>query len=378
MRVKNIAFSGIMAAILMGVGGAHAAGGVQIASKQYVVSEVAKKANLTEFNDLKGVVGDAESGLVKSVADNAAAIATKANAADVYTRDEANAAFDKINSAKEALESAQAYTNEKVTDLADKIGDGSGSGLLADITELENTVGNETTGLVKDVNSLKGLVGNDTVVNQITSAITALDLANTYDAKGSAATAKSEAIEAAAADATTKAGNALTEAKSYADSKVSDKQINDEELIKTVAPSISYAKGMIDESIGGLVTQSGDNKTAIEAINNTETGILAQAKADAAAKVKELAEGAVAANTAGVAANKAKSEANEAAITTLNSGADVAGSVDAKIKAKAETLLDKPVTNECGADSGLCVLTMSNSGTLVWVDVTKPADESQI
>ena len=38
MKVKNIMFSGVMAAILMGTAGAHAA--VQIASQKYVETEV--------------------------------------------------------------------------------------------------------------------------------------------------------------------------------------------------------------------------------------------------------------------------------------------------------------------------------------------------
>ena len=52
--------------------------------------------------------------------------------------------------------------------------------------------------IVADVEALQGLVGNETVSNQIDAKIEALDLANTYDAKGAA-------------------GQALTDAKGYAD-----------------------------------------------------------------------------------------------------------------------------------------------------------------
>lgn len=52
------------------------------------------------------------------------------------------------------------------------------------------------------------------------SAGIATALANTFDAKGAAATAKSEAIAAAEADATTKANNALSSAKAYTDEEI--------------------------------------------------------------------------------------------------------------------------------------------------------------
>lgn len=77
------------------------------------------------------------------------------------------------------------------------------------VTALENTVGDSTKGLVKDVksiqdelNSLSGGAGS--IATQIDNAIAALDLPNTYDAKGAAA-------------------DALDAAKSYVDGKVDGK-----------------------------------------------------------------------------------------------------------------------------------------------------------
>ena len=77
------------------------------------------------------------------------------------------------------------------------------------VTALENTVGDSTKGLVKDVksiqdelNSLSGGAGS--IATQIDNAITALDLPNTYEAKGAAA-------------------DALDAAKSYVDGKVDGK-----------------------------------------------------------------------------------------------------------------------------------------------------------
>lgn len=77
------------------------------------------------------------------------------------------------------------------------------------VTALENTVGDSTKGLVKDVksiqdelNSLSGGAGS--IATQIDNAIAALDLPNTYEAKGAAA-------------------DALDAAKSYVDGKVDGK-----------------------------------------------------------------------------------------------------------------------------------------------------------
>ena len=110
MKVKNIMFSGVMAAIL-GATGANAA--INVASQGYVDSKVgAVETNITNnylsktdaadtylteeqvTQQITNVVGTTDEGLLADVAENASAIATlettKANAADVYTKGEAN------------------------------------------------------------------------------------------------------------------------------------------------------------------------------------------------------------------------------------------------------------------------------------------------
>lgn len=66
-----------------------------------------------------------------------------------------------------------------------------------------------------DIAALQGLVGETAVSDQINAKITALNLANTYEAKGAAATAKSEVI---GTDDDTAAFNTIKGAKKYADS----------------------------------------------------------------------------------------------------------------------------------------------------------------
>jgi hypothetical protein len=105
--------------------------------------------------------------------------------------------------------------------------DGVDASMSAKVVALENTVGDSTKGLVKDVksiqdelNSLSGGAGS--IATQIDNAIAALDLPNTYEAKGEAA--KAEAAAKAYADGL--AGNyevagaaktAEDNAKAYAD-----------------------------------------------------------------------------------------------------------------------------------------------------------------
>lgn len=147
-----------------------------------------------------------------------------------------------------------------------------------------------------DIDSLEELVGTKAVATQISEAITELDLANTYDAKGAAAqaladaksytdtevsaaktavigsasdgsdantvngakkyaeekaaAAQSAAEATAAADATTKANKALEDAKAYADGKVASVSATDESIVvsgtataPTVAVQISKEAG---------------------------------------------------------------------------------------------------------------------------------------
>lgn len=123
---------------------------------------------------------------------------------------------------------------------------------------------------LKAVSDVADAARTETEVNdQIDTKIAALDLANTYEAKGAAATAE-------------------TNAKSHADGLNSAMNTRVEALEKnnagyaTTAEAQGYAnaaqiaaEGKVTELANGAVA---DNTAAIAAINNAESGILAQAK----------------------------------------------------------------------------------------------------
>ncbi len=111
MKRRNIAFSGFMAAILLGAGAANAAT-TQIASRQYV--DAAVDEIQTDVDALDAVVNDPESGLAAQV----------------------KGAVDKADAASSAVEQ-----------------------LGTDVGALKTTVGDEADGLVKDVDDLQGQVG---------------------------------------------------------------------------------------------------------------------------------------------------------------------------------------------------------------------------
>ena len=111
--------------------------------------------------------------------------------------------------------------------------DGVDATMSAKVVTLENTVGDSTKGLVKDVksiqdelNSLSGGAGS--IATQIDNAIAALDLPNSYEAKGAAATAEQNAKDYADGkfqvagnyEDAGAAAQALSDAKAYADGLV--------------------------------------------------------------------------------------------------------------------------------------------------------------
>ena len=246
------------------------------------------------------------------------------------------------------------------------------TGVSADGTfGFEGVISGQTTlaGAVKKIAGELGTGGS--VTTQITNALkdataddfsadvkTSLGLANTAvqtttfenfqsTNETAIADAKQEAIDAAAADATTKANTAESNAKTYAEQKASAAQAAAEataagalasakselegkiteagadttELagrVDTIEKSAAYTSGIDSTKVAQIETNKtgvAANLASIQAINNEQTGILAQAKADATTKAnaaQTAAEGKVTALETGKVAQ------NAAAISTLN------------------------------------------------------------
>lgn len=108
-----------------------------------------------DITTLKGTVGDAESGLVKDVADNAAAIALKANSADVYTKTVIDGKVSALEtSIGTKANSADVYTKDQVdTTLA----------LYRTIADSYDkaTVDSKISTAVSSAYKVKGTVAND-------------------------------------------------------------------------------------------------------------------------------------------------------------------------------------------------------------------------
>lgn len=116
-----------------------------------------------------------------------------------------------------------------------------------------------------DIEALEGLVGTTAVATQIANAISALDLANTYEAKGTAAT---------------EAGKALDNAKAYTDEEIAgldleivENAINIKNKAGTVVATVDATKFVKDGMLTNAAYNTETNKLTLTW--NTDAGITA-------------------------------------------------------------------------------------------------------
>lgn len=305
MKVKNIMFSGIMAAILTSVAG-NASAAISVASQGYVDTEIGKvnatvtnletnitnnyvtntnlagavadaienaeSGKLAEIDSVIDQVGNAQSGLVADVdslqdamGDNTigdlgtdaegnaitsvqSALALKEDVANKKTSMTADEYKAMSSSDKEkfytSVAAAETIANAIVTQIEADAGDLSKlrtdvDTAMGDINALEGLVGTSsvqsqietaTANMVTTDNmadklsgfatdkEVEALVGTETVSTQISTALSSYT--NTEGTKALIATAKQEAVDAAAGDATTKANDALSSAKTYTNDEI--------------------------------------------------------------------------------------------------------------------------------------------------------------
>ncbi len=388
MTIKNIAFSGFMAAIMLNVTAANAADPIAIASKTLVtktaeslqanidlkqnalktseagrvvideddnisvnLSGYATEQYITDSLSGEGAIAGAVNTAIKNAVDSgeigdaiADAVKDKADTSYVAGELDKYETKDSVTLIRQALENADSALDSRVTTNANDI-----AGLKTADTELDGRI---------DAIEGAGYQDSTQVGSAIDAKINALDLANAYDAKGAA-------------------DGALAEAKTYAEGEADAAE----------SAAKAYADGL--------------------AVNYDAAGAADGALASAKAYTDELANGAVKTNTANIATNAANIATNTEAIAgmdlTQTTGDYVAyvaqenGAVtatgktfesamtgDAVNTANAPTVaavtayttgyaIPKPASGEC--DFATCVLSVDkDTNTLKWIEVALPTE----
>lgn len=262
-----------------------------------------------------------------------------------YTKTEADAEFAtpseviaEVNKALADVSDADTITN--ITTLVEYVNNNAGdlAGLITEVYGSAEMTGDSRLDLVEgrldaledapaaditddDISGWNGELGAKELAQGVKDVVDANK--ETWDKAGTALQAADLADYAKSADVTAEIGAAVAPKldssvfEEYKTDRIlTDTQINDalagKETAGAAAAAESAAKAYTDELAGGAVKA---NTEAIAAINHTETGILAQAAADATTKAN-AAQAAAEATAAG--ALEAYAETTDAAIKTIN------------------------------------------------------------
>lgn len=313
MKVKNIAFSGFMAAIMLSVTGAANAA-VQIASQAYV---------------------DAQDATTVTTAVNQAV--TQVENKGYVTEQGATTVVENTLKNTETITQILTDTENGLgKELASKADQSTVDELASSVGALETAVGDETSGLVKDVADAAATAAAaqgdvDTLAGVVNNETTGL------------------ATKASQADLTALTGRVSTNETNIGalQTKVGTAELS------TTAKNIAEAINELKTKTDGMATEGNFNE-----MNNKITGLETSVGA---------LETAVGDETSGLTKDVAD---NKSAITTLNGDETVDGSVANTVKGMT---VPKPTIN-CGAGK-MCVLSIGTDGNPVWVDVTQPYGE---
>ena len=250
--------------VLIGLCAANSADAA-IASKAWVEQDFATKTALNETNT---------------------EVAKKANAADVYTKEDADAKFETIANVTAGLEEQQDYTDAKVQALVDSLGTAGGEGGEG-ATGLQATVAGNTSRIV----TLETQVGGKNVATQISEALSAYTTEKDYLNKTEASTTyatianlglANQAIEGLGGRLTTAEGDITA---------LENRMVNSLAVgvdSKTVVPSVFYVEDAIANSnslTGASIRENAESiaaeeqrATAAEGAINTKIGEVAEGK----------------------------------------------------------------------------------------------------
>lgn len=323
MKIKNIAFSGFMAAIMLSTGAAMAA--PQIASKAYVDNKSTSAATAA-------VTAALENGAIKTALDAKADASTVAEVKT--TADTAKSTADAAKATAEANKSA-----------------------------IEN--------------AQTGLAATKKVADDAATAAAAADTK-----AGNAQTA-AEAAQATADAAATKTeltnGLALKEDTSNKTGNITTDNQNSASLFPTIGAVTEWTNNKITElSKSGLpVNPDNINDNSIGGSKLSNGAVTTEKIADGA-----VTEGKLSTELAGKVNNAQTSEQVSAAIAdAIKDKADKAttlagyGITDAMTETEIKGYAVPKPGDDCKAESGRCVLSVDTSGSPYWMDVTKPIDD---
>lgn len=333
MKVKNIVFSGVMGAILMGATGAHAA--ISVASQGYVDAKVGKVAtSVTELGTTVSSTYQTKADAATAAQQTSAALELKANAADVYTKDYVNTelaklelktdAIDKLNAAKE-------YTEEQINALKGALGTGGegeegGTGLTGQV--LSNT---------SDIVSLKDKVGDKTVAQSIADAVAGITASETAEA-GSFISSVTQAD-----------GKVSIGTTAFKDAIAEDEK-------STNAPTAVAVKTYVDAQVSSVSTASGARLDKVEQDVVDLTATVSQNKTDAETGIQEAKSAAAQALTDAktYADGKASAAQSAAEATAAGALATAKTELEGKISAaqSAATYDDTQVKADIAANAG--------------------------
>ena len=303
-------FKGVVEALPESTEGYNDGDTIIVGQKEYVVNGEAfvelgdVSAEVQRISDLEAVVGDAEDGLVKAVADNATAIATeKARAegieAGLAAADATNlqAAKDYADAAVTALNISQYAKDADLETAKGRITTAEGKITALETESAKHALKTEVEAVSGALTEYKNAHSGDYTNTQIDAAIEVVadDLAEYVEAhKGDYTNeqinaAIANAGHASASDLATHTGN--TDIHVTTDDKAkwnaAEKNAKD-----AAAAALATARTEISAEIDADVLVETNRakgveeglQAAINTINNADTGILAQAKSDATTK----------------------------------------------------------------------------------------------
>lgn len=258
---------------------------------------------------------------------------------------------------------------------------------INNFANVELALNNLMNGIIGDANDLqvgKTLISSVNEINDEIDAIKDHDTVDSFADVMAEVAKKQDIIPENTYDAYGAAAQALTDANAYT-----------EEVVEELAEAIGAALGEIpdNKTVLGLILETYDrttvNASAIDAINNAETGILKQAKDYADGKDEAIAD----AKKAGTDA-MAEAQAKVASVTAADNSVTVAGTataptVAAKLSADADNALTLaedglkvviPAAAEYSivkaADSGdyAAVYNLTKDGAIVGASINIPKD----